>query len=124
MKIHQVLTAPGALAPDRAPLRLTRTLSAAASTVLAPLARIYRALGRLCAAQAGRDANAAGPGSTLARRDGARRLMMLTLWTCQFASAFTLGWRFAGTAGIEPAHAALETAVLPFELRPYAAVGT
>ena len=30
-------------------------------------------------------------------------IMVLTLWTCQQASTFTLGWCSAGTAGVEPA---------------------
>lgn len=31
--------------------------------------------------------------------------MVLTLWTCQLASTFTLRWCSAGTAGVEPAFA-------------------
>ena len=36
-------------------------------------------------------------------RRGGLPIMVLTLWICQQASTFTLGWCFAGTAGVEPA---------------------
>src|SRR5271163_3670089 len=36
-------------------------------------------------------------------RHGGLPIMVLTLLMCQQASTFTLGWCFAGTAGVEPA---------------------
>ena len=36
-------------------------------------------------------------------RHGGLPFMVLTLWRCQQASTFTLGWCSAGTAGVEPA---------------------
>ena len=49
--------------------------------------------------------------------------MVLTLWTCQLASTFTLRWCSAGTAGVEPAFARFGDRVpirwlIPMKMKP------
>ena len=59
-----------------------------------------------CGARYSRSPGVAGLSSAASLsfgRRGGLPIMVLTLWICQPASTFTLGWCSAGTAGVEPA---------------------
>jgi len=58
-----------------------------------------------CGARYSQSPGVAGLSSAASPRSGRHGVpvMVLTLWMCQQASTFTLGWCSAGTAGVEPA---------------------